>query len=75
MAQFFQNLLTSLAVVVNGIPQGLLALNFGFAAFPTAVAFIIGILGSLAFKSVATISFQAETITLEIGRASCRERV
>jgi AGZA family xanthine/uracil permease-like MFS transporter len=64
MAQFFQNLLTSLAVVVNGIPQGLLALNFGFAAFPTAVAFIIGILGSLAFKSVATISFQAETITL-----------
>jgi AGZA family xanthine/uracil permease-like MFS transporter len=64
MAEFFQNLLTALAVVVNGIPQGLLALNFGFAAFPTAVAFLIGIAGSLAFKSVATISFQAETITL-----------
>ena len=64
MADFFQNLLTALAVVVNGIPQGLLALNYGFAAFPTAIAFIIGILGSLAFNSVATISFQAETITL-----------
>jgi AGZA family xanthine/uracil permease-like MFS transporter len=64
MTDFVANLLTALAVVVNGIPQGLLALNFGFAAFPTAIAFIIGIIGSLAFKSVATISFQAETITL-----------
>ncbi len=64
MNDFVANLLTALAVVINGIPQGLLALNFGFAAFPTAVAFIIGIIGSLAFKSVATISFQAETITL-----------
>ncbi len=58
------NILTALAVVVNGIPQGLLALSFGFAAFPTAIAFIIGIAGSLTFNSVATISFQAETITL-----------
>lgn len=64
MDGFLANLLTALAVVVNGIPQGLLALTFGFAAFPTAVAFIIGIIGSIAFKSVATISFQAETITL-----------
>src|SRR5512145_227108 len=59
-----QNILTALAVVVNGIPQGLLALTYGFAAFPTAIAFAIGIAGSLAFNSVATISFQAETITL-----------
>jgi AGZA family xanthine/uracil permease-like MFS transporter len=39
-------------------------LGYGFAAFPTAVAFLIGIAGSLGFQSVATISFQAETITL-----------
>lgn len=58
------NILTAFAVVVNGIPQGLLALSFGFAAFPTAIAFLIGIIGSLTFHSVATISFQAETITL-----------
>lgn len=58
------DLLTALAVVVNGIPQGLLALMYGFAALPTALAFIIGIGGSLIFNSVATISFQAETITL-----------
>lgn len=64
MEGMMQNILTALAVVVNGIPQGLLALTYGFAAFPTAIAFLVGIAGSLTFNSVATISFQAETITL-----------
>lgn len=64
METFMTDLLAALAVVVNGIPQGLLALSFGFAAFPTSAAFLIGAAGSLAFNSVATISFQAETITL-----------
>ncbi len=58
------DLLAALAVVVNGIPQGLLALMYGFAALPTALAFLVGMGGSLYFNSVATISFQAETITL-----------
>ncbi|HOP52513.1 MAG TPA: NCS2 family permease, partial [Synergistales bacterium] len=58
------DILTAIAVVLNGIPQGILALSFGFAALPTSIAFLIGIVGSLAFNSVATISFQAETITL-----------
>jgi len=72
----FTDLLTALAVVINGIPQGILALSFGFAAFPTAIAFLVGIAGSLAFNSVATISFQAETITLAgtMGR-NVRERL
>ncbi len=64
MDSFMTDMLTSLAVVINGIPQGLLALGFGFAAFPTSIAFLIGAVGSVAFNSVATISFQAETITL-----------
>lgn len=70
------DIFTALAVVVNGIPQGLLALSFGFAAFPTSVAFLIGAAGSVAFNSVATISFQAETITLagKMGR-DIRERL
>ena len=76
MGEFLQNLLTALAVVVNGIPQGLLALSFGFAAFPTAIAFVVGIVGSLGFQSVATISFQAETITLAGSMGSnTRERL
>ena len=64
MEGLMESILTAIAVVINGIPQGILALSFGFAAFPTAIAFVIGIIGSIAFASVATISFQAETITL-----------
>ena len=64
MEGMMENILTAIAVVINGIPQGILALSFGFAAFPTAIAFVIGIIGSAFFYSVATISFQAETITL-----------
>ncbi len=64
-----QDLLAALGVVLNGIPQGLLALSFGFAALPTAFAFIVGIIGTSFFHSVAPISFQAETITLA-GRLS-----
>lgn len=68
--------MTALAVVVNGIPQGLLALVYGFAALPTAFAFLVGIAGSLYYNSVVTISFQAETITLagSLGH-SVRERL
>jgi AGZA family xanthine/uracil permease-like MFS transporter len=64
MEGLLESILTAIAVVINGIPQGILALSFGFAAFPTAIAFVIGIIGSAFFMSVATISFQAETITL-----------
>jgi len=64
MEKILTDLLAALAVVLNGIPQGLLALSFGFAALPTALAFIVGAIGSIGFHSVATISFQAETITL-----------
>lgn len=76
MSDIISNLLTALAVVVNGIPQGLLALTFGFAALPTAIGFLVGAAGSLAYGSVATISFQAETITLagRMGR-DIRERL
>ncbi|SDM38604.1 guanine permease [Halarsenatibacter silvermanii] len=59
-----QDLLAALGVVVNGLPQGLLAMSFGFAAVPSAIAFIIGAVGVGALGLVAPISFQAETITL-----------
>ncbi|MEW6622779.1 MAG: NCS2 family permease [Bacillota bacterium] len=58
------DILAAVAVVLNGLPQGLLALTFGFAAFPTAIAFVIGIIGVIFFKLVTPISFQAETICL-----------
>lgn len=71
-----QDLLAVLGVVLNGIPQGLLALSYGFAALPTALAFLVGAVGVWAFNTVAPISFQAETITL-VGRmgSNMRERL
>lgn len=60
----FKDLLAALSVILNGLPQGLLALSFGFASVPTAFAFVVGAVGCLALGVVAPVSFQAETITL-----------
>lgn len=62
--EFLQDLLAAIGVVLNGIPQGLLAISFGFASVPTALGFIIGAVACAVLGSVAPISFQAETITL-----------
>lgn len=65
-----EDLLAALGVIINGLPQGLLALTFGFASVPTAAGFIAGVIGCSVLGVVAPISFQAETITLvgTIGR-------
>lgn len=59
-----KDLLAAFSVILNGLPQGLLALSFGFASVPTALAFITGAVGNSIVGCVAPISFQAETITL-----------
>lgn len=60
----FQDILAALAVVLNGLPQALLALTYGFGAFPTSLAFFAGTAGVIIFQQVAPISFQAESIVL-----------
>lgn len=62
--EILKDILAALSGVLNGLPQGILALAFGFASVPTAMAFIVGALGNSAVGSVAVISFQAETITV-----------
>lgn len=62
--EFLQDILAAIGVVLNGIPQGLLALSMGFASVPTALGFGVGVIGCLLLGSVAPISFQAETIVL-----------
>lgn len=62
--EFLQDILAAVGVVINGLPQGILALTFGFASIPTAFAFLVGAVGNTAIQSVAPISFQAETIAL-----------
>lgn len=61
---YLKDVLAALSVILNGLPQGLLALSFGFASVPTAFAFVVGAVGCLMFNVVAPVSFQAETITL-----------
>src|SRR5699024_12611721 len=61
---FIQDLLAAIGVFINGIPQGILALSFGFAAFPTALGFIFSAIVNTFTKSVAPVSFQVETITV-----------
>jgi AGZA family xanthine/uracil permease-like MFS transporter len=61
---FLQDILAAIGVVLNGIPQGLLAITMGFASVPTALGFGVGVIGCLLLGSVAPISFQAETIVL-----------
>lgn len=64
LLEFIQDILAAIGVVLNGIPQGLLALSYGFASVPTALGFAIGAVSCGLLSSVAPISFQAETIVM-----------
>lgn len=59
-----KDLMAAIGVIINGLPQGILALSFGFASLPTALAFIVGAVGAGILGLVTPISFQAETITV-----------
>ena len=58
------DVLAALGVVLNGIPQALLAASYGFSSVPTAFGFILGAAACLFYGSAIPISFQAETIAL-----------
>ena len=62
--EILQDILAAIGVVLNGIPQGLLALTYGFASVPTAIGFAVGAVSCGALNSVAPISYQAETIVM-----------
>lgn len=54
---FSKDSLVALGVILNGLPQGLLALSFGFASVPMAFAFIVGAIGCSVLGVVAPVSF------------------
>lgn len=41
MNAIMTDLMAVIGVVLNGLPQGLLALAYGFASVPTALAFFV----------------------------------
>ncbi len=59
-----QDFLAAIGGVLDAVTQAILAMSYGFAMAPSALAYAVGIAGCLAFGSVVPISFQAETITL-----------
>lgn len=59
-----QDILAALGVVLNAIPQAIMAMNYGFAMIPTAIAYLIGVGGCLVYGSSLPISMQAETIAM-----------
>lgn len=75
MAITLQDILAALGGTLNGVTQAILAITFGFAMMPSALAYIVGIIGCIIFNSTIPISFQAETIALagNMGK-STRER-
>ncbi|WP_462410532.1 NCS2 family permease [Neobacillus sp. Marseille-QA0830] len=74
--EIWKDILAALSGVLNGLPQGLLAMAFGFASVPTALAFMVGAAGNAFTGNLAVVSYQAETITLAgtLGK-NMRERI
>lgn len=64
MVEWLNDVLAAIGVVINGVPQGILALSLGFAAFPTALAFGFSAIANAITGSVAPVSFQVESITV-----------
>lgn len=67
---WFADLMAAIGVVLNGIPQGIMAMGLGFAVFPTTFSFLLVAAINFAFHSVAPVSFQAESLALtgKLGR-------
>lgn len=62
--EILQDILAAIGVILNGLPQGLLAITYGFASVPTALGFTVGAVACGILGSAAPISFQAETIVM-----------
>lgn len=58
------DLIAAIGVVLNGIPQGIMAMTLGFAVFPTTFSFIFAAAINGTFQAVAPLSFQAESLAL-----------
>lgn len=58
------DLMAAIGVVLNGIPQGIMAMGLGFAVFPTTFSFILVAGINFMFNSVAPVSFQAESLAV-----------
>lgn len=72
----FSDVLSALGVLFDSLPQGLLALFYGFQALPTAIGFAVAVIGSIIWQLPTPVAFQAETTILAGGLGKdIRERI
>jgi len=71
-----QDFVSVIGALADAIASGLIALYYGFLAFPTGIAFALAAFLALVWGLVTPISFQAETIVLagSMGK-NLRERI
>lgn len=60
----FEDITASLSMLADVIGEGLVAVGLGWAAKPTGIGFIIGLIFLLGFRTVSPVSFEIESLTI-----------
>ncbi len=58
------DILAALSMLADVIGEGLVGISLGWAAKPTGIGFIVGLIFLLGFRSVAPVSFEVESLTI-----------
>ncbi len=64
LALTLEDITGSLSMLADVIGEGLVAVGLGWAAKPTGIGFIIGLIFLLGFRTVAPVSFEIESLTI-----------
>lgn len=60
----FEDLLASLGMLADVIGEGLVAITLGWAVKPAGIGFLVGMVLLIAFRTVAPVSFEVESLTI-----------
>jgi AGZA family xanthine/uracil permease-like MFS transporter len=60
----FDDIAGSLSMLADVIGEGLVGISLGWAAKPTGIGFIVGLVFLLGFRSLAPVSFEVESLTI-----------
>lgn len=58
------DIVAALSMLADVIGEGLVAISVGWAARPTGIGFIVGLVFLLGFRTVAPVSFEVESLTI-----------
>src|ERR687885_1395567 len=58
------DIIAALSMLADVIGEGLVGISLGWAAKPTGIGFIVGLIFLLGFRTVAPVSFEVESLTI-----------